>query len=111
VQLRPGVDREVAVLFAANPLIAESRLSEFAAQPPSSAAYVGGGAISGSEDADGKLILPVPVKIKQDSKFQQFEKQVQAMSEADADYEKQHPGKFIDHYVTATFAGRIDSVA
>lgn len=79
--------------------------------PPSLAAYVGGGARPGSEDAAGKLILPFPVKLIRDSKFDQFEKQVEAMAKADADYEREHPGKFIDHCVTATFVGRIDSVS
>jgi len=79
--------------------------------PPSLAAFVGGGAMPGSEDADGKLILPVPVKVVRDSKFERFEKEVQAMAHADANYEKEHPGKFIDHCVTATFLGRIDSVS
>ena len=56
-------------------------------------------------------MLPVPVKLVRDSKFETFEKQVQAMSNADAAYEKEHPGKFIEHCVTATFVGRVDSVS
>jgi hypothetical protein len=79
--------------------------------PPSLAIYVSGGARPGSEDADGKLILPVPVKLIRDPKFDRFEKQVKAMARADAAYEKKHPGKFISHCVIATFVGRIDSVA
>jgi hypothetical protein len=79
--------------------------------PPSLVAFVGGGAMPGWEDSDGKLILPVPVKVVRDSRFGRFEKQVEAMAKADADYEKEHPGKFIDHCVTATFVGRIDSVS
>jgi hypothetical protein len=79
--------------------------------PPSLTIYVSGGARPGSEDADGKLILPVPVKLIQNSNFHQFEKQVRAMAKADAAYEKKHPGNFISHCVTATFVGRVDSVA
>ena len=79
--------------------------------PPSLAIYVSGGARPGSEDADGKLILPVAVKLIRDSKFDRFEKQVKAMARADAAYEKKHPGKFVSHCVTATFVGRIDSVS
>ncbi len=79
--------------------------------PPSLAAHVGGGARPGSEDATGKLILPIPVKLVHDSKFETFEKQVEAMANADVAYEQEHPDKFIDHCVTATFVGRIDSVS
>ena len=32
------------------------------------------------------------------------------MANADAAYEKKHPGNFISHCVTATFVGRVDSV-
>jgi hypothetical protein len=78
--------------------------------PPSLAIYVSGGARPGAEDVDGKLILPVPVKLIRDSKFDRFEKQVKAMARADASYEKKHPGNFISHCVTATFVGRVDSV-
>lgn len=79
--------------------------------PPSLAVYVGGAPSPGSEDVDGKLILPVPVKLVRDAKFNRFQKQVEAMANADAAYEKQHPGKFIEHCVTATFVGRVDSVS
>ncbi|HEY2233984.1 MAG TPA: hypothetical protein VGK01_10975 [Candidatus Angelobacter sp.] len=78
--------------------------------PPSLAIYVSGGARSGSEDVDGKRISPVPIKLIRDSKFDRFEKQVKAMANADASYEKKHPGYFISHCVTATFVGRVDSV-
>lgn len=78
--------------------------------PPSLAIYVSGGAKPGAEDVDGKLILPVPVKLIRDSKFDKFEKQVKAMANADASYEKKHPGNFVSHCVTATFVGRVDSV-
>src|SRR6266498_2906451 len=62
--------------------------------PPSLAAYVGGGARPGSEDADGKLILPVPITLMRDSKFERFEKEVKAMAKADADSYKKNADKF-----------------
>jgi hypothetical protein len=79
--------------------------------PPSLAAYVGGGARPGSEDSEGKLVLPVPVNLIRDSKLERFEKQTEAMAKADADYEKGHPNEFVSHCVTATFIGRIDAVS
>jgi hypothetical protein len=79
--------------------------------PPSLAIWVGGRARAGSEDLQGKLILPVPVKLVRDSKFEQFEKQTAAMAKADADYEKAHPNEYVSHCVTATFIGRIDAVS
>jgi len=79
--------------------------------PPSLAAHVGGGAMPGAEDADGKLILPIPITLVRDSKFEQFEKQVEAMAKADNDSYKKNPNKFVDHCVTATFTGRVDTVS
>ncbi len=79
--------------------------------PPSLAIHVGGGARPGSEDPDGKWILPVPVNLVRDSRLERFEKQTQAMAKADADYEKEHPNEFVSHCVTATFIGRIDAVS
>lgn len=79
--------------------------------PPSLAAYVsGGGANPGSEDTEGSLILPIPVTLVRDSKFQQFEKQVKSMAKVDDESYKKNPEKFVDHCVTATFTGRIDAV-
>lgn len=40
--------------------------------PPNLVANVNGGARPGSDDAEGRLILPVPVKLVQDSNFQRF---------------------------------------
>src|SRR5260370_39084638 len=77
--------------------------------PPSLVMYVSGGARPGSEDSQGKLILPVPVSVVRDSKFERFEKQTGAMAKADSDSEKEHPNDFISHCVTATFIGRIDA--
>jgi hypothetical protein len=79
--------------------------------PPSLAIYVGGGARPGSEDSQGKLILPVAVNSVRDSKFERFEKQTVAMAKADADYEKEHPNEFVSHCETATFIGRVDAVS
>ena len=78
--------------------------------PPSLAAYVGGGARPGSEDADGKLILPMPMTVVRDEKFAQFEKQVEAMAKADDEAYKKNPDKFVGYCVTATFTGRVDTV-
>jgi hypothetical protein len=79
--------------------------------PPSLAVYVSGGARPGSEDSEGKLILPVPVNVVHDAKLKRFEKQTVAMAKADADWERRHPNEFVRHCVTATFIGRIDAVS
>ncbi|MGC2612330.1 MAG: hypothetical protein WA320_19810 [Candidatus Sulfotelmatobacter sp.] len=79
--------------------------------PPSLAIYIGGGARPGSEDSEGRLVLPVPVNLIRDSRLERFEKQTAAMAKADADYEKEHPNEFVSHCVTATFIGRIDAVS
>src|SRR5215471_2818728 len=51
--------------------------------PPDLVATVSGGARPGSEDAEGRLILPVPVKLFQDSNFQRFQKVMMARAKAD----------------------------
>lgn len=79
--------------------------------PPSLAVSVSGEARPGSEDADGKWILPVPVNLIRDSRLERFEKQTEAMAKADTDYYKEHPDEFVSHCVTATFIGRIDAVS
>jgi hypothetical protein len=79
--------------------------------PPSLAIYVSGGARPGSEDSQGKLILPVPVNVVHDATLKRFEKQTVAMAKADADWERKHPNEFVSHCVTATFIGRIDAVS
>jgi hypothetical protein len=79
--------------------------------PPNLAAFVPGEARPGSEDAQGRLILPVPVKAVHDSKLELFEKQIAAMEKADADSEKEHPNQYVSHCVTATFVARIDAVS
>lgn len=80
-------------------------------EPPSLAAYVSGGARPGSEDSQGKLILPVPVSLVRDARLDRFERQTEAMAKADADYHRQHPKEFASLCVTATFIGRIDAVS
>jgi hypothetical protein len=79
--------------------------------PPSLAMYVSGAASVGSEDAEGKLILPVPVTLVRDSKFHRFEKQVEAMAKADNESYQNDSTKFVGHCVTATFTGRVDTVS
>jgi hypothetical protein len=79
--------------------------------PPSLSMHVSGGASPGSEDSQGRLILPIPVKLVRDARLKRFEKQTEAMAKADADYERKHPGAFVSHCVTATFIGRIDAVS
>jgi hypothetical protein len=57
----------------------------------------------GSEDPQGKRILPVPVVLVRDSKFEHFEALI-----------RMHTGRYgptSDQRVTATFIGRIDAVS
>jgi hypothetical protein len=80
--------------------------------PPDLVATVSGGARPGSEDAQGRLILPVPVKLFQDSNFQRFQKLMMARAKAD---ERSMKNKDADSWtfyrVAATFTGRIDAVS
>jgi hypothetical protein len=79
--------------------------------PPELAAWVSGGARPGSEDDDGRLILPVPVKLVEDSNFQQFQKLMKARAKADAHFFKQNADPLILYRVAATFIGRVDAVS
>ncbi|MGA8408862.1 MAG: hypothetical protein WB680_16920 [Candidatus Acidiferrales bacterium] len=79
--------------------------------PPGLVAYVNGGATPGAEDAEGKLILPIPVKLVQDASFRRFERLVKAGAKADALSEKRNPDSIDFHRVSATFIGRIDGVS
>jgi hypothetical protein len=79
--------------------------------PPGLAAWVSGGARPGSEDEDGRLILPVPVKLVQDSNFKQFEKLMKARAEADARTFQENADWLTFYRVAATFTGRIDAVS
>lgn len=79
--------------------------------PPDLAAWVSGGARPGSEDAEGRLILPVPVKLVQDSNFQQFQKLMRARAAADARSFQENADSLTFYRVAATFIGRIDAVS
>jgi hypothetical protein len=79
--------------------------------PPDLAAFVSGGARSGSGDAEGKLMLPVPVKLVQDSNFQRFQKLMRARAKLDEDNLKEDVGTLTFYRVAATFTGRIDAVS
>jgi len=78
--------------------------------PPNLAVTISGGARSGSEDAEGKLILPVPVKLVQDSSFHLFQKLMGARAEADERNLKENGNTLTFYRVAATFTGRIDAV-
>jgi len=59
--------------------------------------------VLGSEDSEGKRILPVPVVLVRDSKFERFDALV-----------RMNTGRYgpaTDQRVTATFVGRIDAVS
>jgi hypothetical protein len=79
--------------------------------PPGLLAYVSGGAREGDEDADGRYVLPVPVKLVKDANFRRFEKLMRARAEADARSDKEDAKNYVDHRVSATFVGRVDGVA
>jgi hypothetical protein len=78
--------------------------------PPDLLATVSGGARPGSEDAEGRLILPVPVKLVQDSDFQRFQKLMRARAKADERSLNEDANTFTYHRVAGTFIGRIDGV-
>lgn len=74
-------------------------------------AYVNGGASPGAQDPEGKLILPVPVKLVQDSHFRRFQRLMKAAAKANARSEKRNADSPTFHRVAATFVGRIDGVS
>jgi hypothetical protein len=79
--------------------------------PPGLTAYVTGGAEPGAEDSEGKRILPIPVKLIQNSGFSRFQKLMKAKVKADARSEKANPDQYVFHRVRATLIGRIDAVS
>jgi hypothetical protein len=80
--------------------------------PPDLVATVSGGARPGSEDAEGRLILPVSVKLVQDSNFRRFQKLMIARAKADErNLKKEDADSWTFHRVAATFTGRIDAVS
>lgn len=75
---------------------------------PPDAANIFGLNLLGSEDAEGKRILPIPISLIRDSKFDSFERLLQLNPEP--------MGVPLDgeppvHHVVATFIGRIDGVS
>lgn len=81
--------------------------------PPGLVAYVNGGARPGAEDADGRVILPIPVKIVQDANFRRFQQLMKARAKADKASIKKDDKTFAmtQHHVSATFIGRVDGVS
>ena len=78
--------------------------------PPSLAVYVSAGNMPGSEDSEGRRILPVPVKLLRDSRFERFEKAVLSVS-SNQEVVPLEGGVPEPRFVTATFIGRIDAVS
>lgn len=79
--------------------------------PPGLAAYVNGGARLGAEDSEGRLVLPIPVKVVKDTNFRRFQKLMKVRLEADRQSEKRSATTFTFYRVAATFIGRIDGVS
>lgn len=73
--------------------------------PPNLAAYVSTGNMPGSEDSEGKRILPVPVNLVRDLKFERFEKAVRSVS-PNHEAVPLIGGAPEPKFVTATFIGR-----
>lgn len=78
--------------------------------PPGLVATIPGGARPGSEDAEGRLVLPVPVKLVQDTNFQHFQKLMMARAKAEKRDTKIEADTWTFYRVAATFIGRIDAV-
>jgi len=79
--------------------------------PPGVVAYVTGGAEPGAQDSEGKRILPIPVKLVQDSNFKRFQSLMKARVRADERSEKTNRNGCAFHRVSATLVGRIDAVS
>jgi hypothetical protein len=79
--------------------------------PTGLVATVMGGARPGAEDADGKLIPPVRVKLIRNSNFSKFQRMMAAAVKADDLAMKSRKDELVTHRVTATFVGRVDGVS
>lgn len=77
--------------------------------PPGLVMYVSGQGEPGAEDADGKRILPIPVKLVRDRNLEHFERLMQSRS-GTAEHSRRANG-FPFHQVRATFIGRVDGVS
>ena len=80
---------------------------------PGLVAYVNGGARPGAEDAEGRVVLPIPVKLVQDAGFHRFQELMKARAAADKRSMKQDAKTFTitRHRVASTFVGRVDAVS
>src|SRR5262249_19482668 len=79
--------------------------------PPGLMVSINGSARPGAEDAEGKLILPIPVKLVQDGNFRRFQELMKARAEADERSLKEDATALTLHCVSATFVGRVDGVS
>ena len=66
--------------------------------------------VIGSEDAEGRRILPVPVTLVRDAKFERFQKAVMSVS-GNEDMVPLETDAPEPRFVIATFVGRIDAVS
>ena len=78
--------------------------------PPDLVIAIKGRARPGSEDAEGKLILPIRVKLVQDSNFQRFQELMRARAEADERSLRKDTDSWTFYRVAVTLTGRIDAV-
>lgn len=79
--------------------------------PPGLVAHVPGSAAPGGEDAEGKRVLPVPIKLFLDSNFRHFERLMVERARQDEISSKRADGNYVAHEVAATFIGRVDAVS
>ncbi|HET7842469.1 MAG TPA: hypothetical protein VFM21_12725, partial [Terriglobia bacterium] len=79
--------------------------------PPELVAHIGGGAMPGAFDPEGRRILPIPLSVVRNSKLRRFEELLHRAAEADRLDVKRHPDSYVSRSVAATFVGRIDGVS